>query len=394
MTTLPHARLEEIVIGAQSGFASGIHDPNGVVQVRMNNVTREGNLIWDKIRRVPTSNKELNKYSLVPGDVMFNATNSPELVGKTALFGGFKEPVVFSNHFIRLRIDRTKVVPTYLARWLLVQWKNRIFENIATRWVNQAAVRRDDLLALQIPLPPLDEQKRIAAILKKADRLRRLRRYALELSDGFLQSVFLEMFGDPVTNPMGWERATAAELGMVQTGNTPSRKKNEYYGDYIEWIKSDNIVEGRIWLTRSKEMLSELGLSVGRVAEAGSILVTCIAGSVASIGNVALADRRVTFNQQINALTPNADMNPYFLYGLFLFAKPLVQRTATSSMKRIITKSKFENLQLFRPPTAKQNSFAEVLSRHEQILAKKFEALRQADHLFDTLLHRAFRGEL
>jgi type I restriction enzyme S subunit len=70
----------------------------------------------------------------------------------------------------------------------------------------------------EIPLPPLPEQKRIAAILAKADRLRRLRRYARELSDTYLQSVFLEMFGDPVSNPMGWEKTRLGSLCQIIRG--------------------------------------------------------------------------------------------------------------------------------------------------------------------------------
>ena len=62
---------------------------------------------------------------------------------------------------------------------------------------------------LKVPLPPLPEQQRIAVILERADGLRRLRRYALELSEGYLQAVFVEMFGDPVRNPKGWRWATA-----------------------------------------------------------------------------------------------------------------------------------------------------------------------------------------
>ncbi len=85
------------------------------------------------------------------------------------------------------------------------------------------AISRSDLEAVQIPLPPLDEQKRIAAILSKADRLRRLRRYTRELSDGYLQSVFLEMFGDPVSNPRGWEIFYLFELSVkIDYGVTAS----------------------------------------------------------------------------------------------------------------------------------------------------------------------------
>jgi len=71
-------------------------------------------------------------------------------------------------------------------------------------------------------------------MLDKADRVRRQRRYALELSETYLQAVFLEMFGDPITNSKGWERVPISDLGEVQTGNTPSRDHLEYYGDFIE----------------------------------------------------------------------------------------------------------------------------------------------------------------
>jgi type I restriction enzyme S subunit len=255
-------------------------------------------------------------------------------------------------------------------------------------------VNKEIIENFRIPLPPLPEQQRIAAILSRADRLRRLRRTARELSDTYLQSVFLEMFGDPVTNPMGWERAKASDLGKVQTGNTPSRNAPENYGSHIEWIKSDNITLDEMFVTRSLEMLSKEGLQKGRFVEAGSILVTCIAGSPTSIGNVALADRKVAFNQQINAVTPYEDVDSLFLYGLFRVAKPLVQRSTTLGMKRIITKSKFEKLFLIKPPLPLQQQFAHIVRKFDRLRAQQREAERQAEHLFQALLQRAFRGEV
>jgi len=256
------------------------------------------------------------------------------------------------------------------------------------------AISRDDLENIRIPILPPLEQKRITAILEKADRLRRKRRYALELSSTFLQSVFLEMFGDPATNPKGWNRVPISELGTVQTGNTPSRDVPENYGDYIEWIKSDNIVEGLLYITKSKEQLSELGARQGRIIEPMSLLITCIAGSPTTIGNVALTNRRVAFNQQINAITPNNEINPFFLYGMFLVAKPLIQHSTTLGMKRIITKSKMENLYLVKPPKGPQEKFATIVQCIERIHAQQREAERQAEHLFQTLLHQAFEGNI
>jgi type I restriction enzyme S subunit len=163
----PKPRLADIVREAQGGFASGERDPDGVVQLRMNNVTTRGHFDWSSFIRVPASEGTIATYSLASGDVLFNNTNSTELVGKTALFEAYDEPVVFSNHFTRLRARADKLEPAFLASWLQYQWQRRLFADICNQWIGQSAVQRDKLLSLDMPLPPLPEQKRIAAILRE-----------------------------------------------------------------------------------------------------------------------------------------------------------------------------------------------------------------------------------
>jgi type I restriction enzyme S subunit len=125
------------------------------------------------------------------------------------------------------------------------------------------------------------------------------------MADELLQSAFLDRFGDPLTNKKGLPTAPINELGRVVTGNTPPRANPENYGNAIEWIKSDNINTPEHFLTPADEYLSEVGKLQGRTVPAGSTLVTCIAGSPSVIGNAALADREVAFNQQINAVVPD-----------------------------------------------------------------------------------------
>jgi type I restriction enzyme S subunit len=155
-----------------------------------------------------------------------------------------------------------------------------------------------------------------------------------------------------VANPRGWKRARICELGDVETGNTPPRETADYYGSAIEWIKSDNTNLAEMYPSHATEGLSKKGIDVGRIVQPRSLLLTCIAGSETSIGNVVLTNRRVAFNQQINAVTPHGDVDPQFLYGLFLAAKPMVQRNTTLAMKRMITKGKLEELVLIKPPTS------------------------------------------
>ncbi len=80
---------------------------------------------------------------LNPNDILFNSTNSPDLVGKTALFSGLDEQVVYSNHFLRLRADTSKVDPGYLARWLHYEYQHGVFKAMCRQWVNQATVAKE-----------------------------------------------------------------------------------------------------------------------------------------------------------------------------------------------------------------------------------------------------------
>src|SRR5437763_213106 len=115
--TLPLTDL----VDAKPGFACGDDPQAGVFQFRMNNVTTDGRLDFTKKRRVPIKTGNLDTYLLAVGDVLFNATNSPELVGKSAFFSGYEEPAVFSNHFLRLRPKAELLEGRFLARWLTLQ---------------------------------------------------------------------------------------------------------------------------------------------------------------------------------------------------------------------------------------------------------------------------------
>ncbi len=254
--------------------------------------------------------------------------------------------------------------------------------------ISQQIIRETEIL-----LPPIAQQKQIAAILDKAEELRALRRKALGELDAIVRSVFLEMFGDPVTNPKRWERKSIKQIGQVVTGNTPPRVQPELYGNAIEWIKSDNINTPNHYLTKASEGLSELGKAISRTVPPSSIIVTCIAGTPDCIGNAAIADREVAFNQQINALVPvRGDFR--FLYAQILVNKGLIQQASTSSMKGMVSKSRFEEIKLIFPPPNKQEAFGELFDRIERLKTTHRESLTQLDALFASLQHRAFRGEL
>ena len=175
----------------------------------------------------------------------------------------------------------------------------------------------------------------------------------------------------------------------VVTGNTPSRTVAEYYGDYVEWIKTDNIVPGVLNPTKATEYLSEKGMVAGRTVDKGSVLMACIAGSVASIGRVCITDRKVAFNQQINAIIPEK-YNTLFLYILLQMSKDYLIEDINMSLKGILSKSKLEGKEFIIPPVELQNQFAAFVTQADKSKAVIQKALDKAQLLFDSLMQRYF----
>jgi len=161
--------LSEVVEEAISGFASGKRSDKGIFQLRMNNVSRDCKPDWKEVIRIPAKIKEITTYVLNPGDILFNNTNSDDLVGKSFLFEGYKEQIVFSNHFTRIRTKQNVLLPKYLALWLKRNFQIGLFERRCQKWIGQAAVQKNNLLSLEILVPPIEEQNKITRIFSTID---------------------------------------------------------------------------------------------------------------------------------------------------------------------------------------------------------------------------------
>ena len=247
---------------------------------------------------------------------------------------------------------------------------------------------------IRIPVPPLSEQERIVRILDEAEALRRLRIDADERTSRITAALFDEMFGNPSSNLKGWDTATLGELGAIVTGNTPPRSDTSFYGNFIEWVKTDNIDATRGMVKPSAERLSDTGAMRGRVVPEGSVLITCIAGSIDHIGDAAITDRKVAINQQINAIVPSENVESTFLGSLVRALKPLIQASATGVITRITNKSELEKIPAIIPPPPPQRQFAARVTEVRELESVQATSRQRLDDLFQSLLHRAFQGEL
>lgn len=253
----------------------------------------------------------------------------------------------------------------------------------------QKAITNSSLKKIIVNIPEYCKQNEIADQLDRITRLIKLRKYEIEKLDDLIKARFVERFGEPSTNPKGYPIKMIKDTCFVITGNTPSRKIDEYYGGAIEWIKTDNIVSGLLYPTIASEYLSESGKTVGRTVEAGAILMACIAGSIASIGRVCITDREVAFNQQINAIVPK-EYDVRFLHVLLQISKDYLVEDINMALKGIMSKSKLEEKVFIVPPMEEQIDFAEFVKRVDKSKVEVQRALDETQKLFDSMMQQYF----
>ena len=225
--------------------------------------------------------------------------------------------------------------------------------------------------------------------MNKINYVIELRRKQIDLLDELVRARFVEMFGDPRINPMNFHKSRLKDTCDIITGNTPSRKNQEYYGNYIEWIKTDNIVTNKLNPTYAKENLSKEGMDVGRIVDKNCILMACIAGSISSIGKVCVTDRKVAFNQQINAIVPKK-YNCMFLYVLLQVSKEYLVDGINMALKGILSKSRLEEKQFIVPPLELQNQFASFVQEIDKSRSRIQKSLEASQELFDSLMQEYF----
>lgn len=366
----------------------------------MNNVAQDGSLDFSKTRRVPPPKRNLDSFLLRPGDVVFNATNSPDLVGKTAYFASLDEPTAFSNHFIRLRPDERRLDGKFLTRWLQLQFKRRLFKSMCRQWVNQATVGREALLALQMPLPPVPEQRRIAAVLDQADALRAKRHEALAQLNDLTQSIFLDVFGHQPTEHNWRKDVTLGEVADVASGITKGRKVNGMHTRSVPYLAVANVQDRGLDLSAVKT-IEATELEIKRYKLEYNDLLLTEGGDPDKLGRGTLWRNEIVECIHQNhifrvRLTSNI-VTPMFLSWLVgsargkrYFLRSAKQTTGIAS----INMKQLRNFPLLIPPLELQHKFARRVEAVERLKISHRTHLAELDELFASLQHRAFRSEL
>lgn len=337
---------------------------------------------------------DLADYQIKPGDVLVTTMGT---IGRAAVVPDNIGMAIIDSHLFRMRLDESKVDPSYLSfainGYIGLQ---RQLERMA-RGAIMDGLNTTILKECLIPLPPKEEQKRIVAILDKAERLRRTHRYAQQLSDTLLQSVFVKMFGNPITNPYNFPRERLEDLIVPNRPITYGiLKPGEHVNGGVPYIRVVDMKDGIIHYRGVRRTTPEIDQAYKRSRLKAGDLLLSIRGHVGRLAIVPAALERANITQDTARLVPYEDIQTHYLMGCL--QSGAMQRFMRNLTKGVavqgINLGDVKELIIPVPPISLQEKYSRVAANLERLRAQQREAARQAEHLFQTLLHRAFQGEL
>ncbi|MFV8352567.1 restriction endonuclease subunit S [Flavobacterium sp. XS2P14] len=263
----------------------------------------------------------------------------------------------------------------------------------------QPNISTKEIGILEIPLPNLPTQQKIATILDKADELRQYNKQLIEKYDALTQSLFLDMFGDPVNNEKGWEKKKLGDLGVFKNGLNYSKSANGKkvkilgvgdFKDYWKISNYDNLSIIEIESFPSKDFL----------LEDGDLIFVRSNGNKDLVGRCLIAypnGEKVTYSGFcIRFRKNNSHLNEMYLVQLMrnkLFKKYIFKNGRGANIQNI-NQELLSNIEIQLPPLNLQNQFAERVQLIEIQKQQAQEALAKSENLFQSLLQRAFKGEL
>ncbi len=291
--------------------------------------------------------------------------------------------------------DETALNTRYLY-WFLFKYVEKLRELSIGGVIKY--IKLNNLTDPIIPLPSLEDQKRIVKILDQADALRKKRKKAIRLLDEYLKSVFWEMFGDPVNNPKSWEKRLLGDVTDLITDGKHGDSINEENSGYY-FISAKDIHDGIIDYSNARQIIKKDFEEVHRRTNLypGDLIIV---NTGATIGKVAIAKedhrtQRTTFQKSVAVikLKKNFINNHYlkFLFGLRL--KDLF-RTSTGSAQQNLLLSQMRKIVITCPPIQLQNQFVSIVEKVELLKHTMLTQSEELENQFQALMQKAFKGTL
>ena len=256
----------------------------------------------------------------------------------------------------------------------------------------QKHVYAKDIAKVKVFHPSFDEQRRIAAILDQTDTLRAKRNAALAQLDSIAQSIFLDMFGDPLLNPRHWPIAKLGTIGRLDRGVSKHRPRNapELLGGLHPLVQTGEVANCDGYIRNYNSTYSDLGLRQSKLWPAGTLCIT-IAANIAKTGILTFD---ACFPDSVVGFSADDPATVEYVRMWFSFLQQMLEDAAPESAQKNINLAILRALDIPVPPLVMQREFASHLAAAVELRSSYRESSSRLDSLFASLQHRAFRGDL
>ena len=374
--------------------AAACETPVGPKFLRITDI-QDGAVDWDTVPWCDSASATYASSELRSGDIVFARTGAT--TGKSYLIRDCPAGAVFASYLIRVRVA-PDVEPRFISHFFQTpDYWAQIMKN--AKGVAQPGVNESTLKTIKVPLPPLSEQRRIAEILDKADALRAKRRAALAQLDTLKQSIFLDIFGDPATNPKGWPIATIADICEVKGGRR--LPKGEEYSSVptpYRYIRVMDLKGGCVDKSALVYLKPEIQAEIARyVVNTGDVIIS-IAGSIGLVAPVPESLNGVNLTENAAKLVPR-HIGQYEAEYLANFLQTEYAQGQIGSQIGQVTIGKLalfriEKIRVPLPPIELQREFVRRVAAIDSHAIAQYKARSQLDGLYASLQHRAFLGEV
>jgi type I restriction enzyme S subunit len=378
---------------------------SGIKLLNVANIEKSGNLNLNKTSRYLSVEEVDAKYShflIDAGDLVIASSGIAfDTDGMLRTRGAFVDeshlPLCLNTSTIRFKAKPGISDLGYLKHWL----DSLEFREEITRRVTGSAQQNfgpSHLKALKITLPPILEQRRIAAILDKADALRAKRREALAQLDSLTQSIFIEMFGDPATDSPKWPSIELDSVAELVTGY-PFRSE-DYVGltEGIKLCRGANVLPGRLdWRDTACWPYAKVSEADAFQLQSGDIVMAMDRPWISEgfkLAQVTAADCPLLLVQRVARIRPSSAITNEYLFSVLSHAMFARHCKPTETTIPHISPKDIRSYAFPLPPFPLQQKFAAFIQSVEVLKATHNAALQELDRLFASLQHRAFQGEL
>lgn len=303
-------------------------------------------------------------------------------------------PSLLNQRVGRIKLNFERIEQKYFF-YFMFQIKNSIFQNAYGAAIPN--ISPTDIASFKIPLPPLSDQKRITAILDQADELRKKDQQILVQYDALLQSIFNDMFGDPVVNDKGWKKLNGEEYSEKISVGVVIQPASYYVEKGVLALRSLNIRPNEIVLNNLVYFSKEAHLKIlsKSILSEGDVVIVRTGGT----GTAAVVPKNLDGCNCIDLIIvkPNTELiNPFFLSFFFNsdFAKKVVSGKEVGGIQKHFNIGAIKALKIPVPPVKLQNKFASIFQNIQQQKHQIKQQQQKSEDLFQTLLQKAFNGEI